>query len=345
MFNLMRSQRATLTPTAGVRSYVRLLNAVQTYWLDVLLTATLTIATADAAAILNQGSLLAAFSEMGIEENGRDRWQADPRALGFYAETSAPSAITRSRLTSVAQGATSLVETVRLYFAHPYAVNPRETAYLEQDPRQLLQFFIKLDEAGAAKIATAGGGGTVTLSDVSVKVVQAYNKSDTKRPYFIPTVRQTTINVDSDSTSHEAYIKASKYLRAILIQAESSAGVQDDVISALALRGDLRDIIGPEMMDWDQAVRSAEYDFGGAVGAGASASKKAYLLLNFQQNGRLNEVLNPAQDVNLRFIFDAAPSASGNNTKIRITLFELEHDPAATDVNGQPLVTPLAFAV
>ena len=79
--------------------------------------------------------------------------------------------------------------------------------------------------------------------------------------------------------------------------------------------------------DRDRDVRGhAEFEAGGSI-----LQSQAYLGLNFQQSGKLAEVINPSDDVNLRLVADVTPGA-GTNPKLRVALMELER------VEG--LVTP-----
>lgn len=343
MFKARKSQRpqyayaaGAASTDAGQRQYNRLLAQGQTHFLTVVITAVLAVTVAGTA-VLNRGSVMAAFDEMGIVENGRDRQNIDPRILRFIAEASAPSSTTAVRATSAGVATTNLKETFRVYFAHPYSLNPRETAFLVRDPSADFSFFHKLNGTnnGVAKIIS---GGTATLQTVNVKAVQEFDEYETDRPTFIPTIRMITQKVTGVDKALDIFLRPNNYLRGLVIQQDTNVGEVTDIINAIALHGDRREVLGPEMIDWDTLLRGEEYDWGGNVlGAGA------YLYVNFQRNGRLSDVWNPQQDSNLRLTCDCQPSVTSGATTstIRIALLELERDPAAVDLAGKPLVGPL----
>lgn len=346
MFKPRTSQRPQYAYAAGAasvdsgqRQYNRLLAQGQTHFLTVVLTAVLAV-TANGTAVLNRGSLMAAFDEMGIVENGRDRQNIDPRILRYIAEAAAPSTTTAVRATVATVQTTNLKETFRVYFAHPYSLNPRETAFLVRDPSTDYSFFHKLNGTnnGVAKIIA---GGTATLQSVAVKVTQDFDEYEVERPQFLPTIRMITQKVAGTDKALDVYLRPNNYLRGLVIQQDTNVGEVTDIVNGLQLHGDRREVIGPEMVDWDTLKRAEEYDWGGNVlGAGA------YLYINFQRNGRLASVWNPQQDANLRLTFDCQQSVTSGATTstIRIAMLELERDPSVVDLAGKPLVGPLEIA-
>lgn len=336
MFNLQKNGRPSIAPVAGQRVYSRLINNVQSHVVQLDVTGTVTIATADATAILNRGSLWACFDEVGISENGRDTVLMHGRVLRALSEQAAPSPLSAVRLTSTAQAAYTLKESARIEFAHPYAIQPRETAYREHDPRQLLEVFVKLNSNAAALIATAGGGGTVTLTNLSVNVTHIYDGVETVAPFFIPHVRQLVDKVTGANAAQPFYIKTPRVLRGmVLSQEDSDIGEVSDIINAVVLRGDQKDWIGPSAVSLEDLIAASEYEFGGASGWNVG---DAHLGFNFQTFGRLSNCLNPNQDTNLRFELDVQPSVTGTGTsQLRLTLIELWTDAALT----QPLTIPV----
>ena len=338
LFKSQRNSRSNIVPIAGDRAFSRLINAVQSQYVTLTFRGTLTIAGAVADNVRNRGSILAAFDEIGIDENGTDKHIYDGRVLRFISEMAAPSALSAKRLTSTAIAATTLEESVRIYFAHPFAVLPRETQYLERDTKQLFQVFAKLNSGGGgSRLAGVTGASTAVLSAVTITVTQGYDASETARPFFIPIVRQQIAPVASANAQLTEFIKTSNAIRGIVVSQESTQGVNTglagevgDVINKLTLRGDFHDIIGPTPVKWDDLVLEQEYEFGGAV----VTSNRAHLGINFQEHGRLATVLNPGQDSNLRFEFDVQPSVTmvaGTTSQIRITIMELLRDPTVVE--------------
>lgn len=338
-YKAQRSRRTTmpftgtLTPsTNGQRQHSKLINGVRSWGVYLHARARVAISVASVTAIRNRGSVWALFDEVGIDENGRDRHIYDGRLLRFLSEMHAPSALSATRLTAVGVGTTLLEEGAMIWFAHPLSAAPQETAFREVDARQELNVFARgaADPTGA--LVTIGGA-TVVIDQVSIEVTHLYDARSTELPIFIPTARQIVAAVPSANGQHEVNLKTSSFLRAVVVQQDAAGfGEVSDIISAYALRGDFRDIIGPQQSPLDAAQFLQEYEYGGLV-----LSNQSYLGLNFQQGGKLSNVVNPGDDVNLRFEFNDAPSASGTASRIRIGLLEYEQVP--------PLTGPIPFPI
>lgn len=329
MFRLRRNPRNNVVTIAGERAFSRLINAVSSNFVTLVITGSFVISVAAATNIRNRGSILAAFDEIGIDENGTDRHIYDGRVLRVLSEMAAPSALSAKRVTSTAAATYPLEECVRIYFAHPFAAIPRETAYLERDTKQLLQVFAKLNASAKDKLATAGGA-TLALNTIVVTVTHGYDPQEANPPEFIPTVRQQIVNVDSTNGQLTEYIKGSHAIRQIVVSQEGTTiGEVSDIINSLVLRSDDQDFIGPGKMDWDDLQLESEFEFGGAI----VTSNRSHLGLNFQQSGRLSSVVSPVQMNNLRFEFDVQVSvtAGAGNSKIRITIVELQRVPGLTN--------------
>lgn len=315
----------TLDPTASItRQYSDLLNGTRTRYVDLLIEADYTIATAAASAILNRGSLLAAIDRIGLDENGNDQVNYDARTAGFITQMCSQSTVPSVRLSSTGAGTTHLVELVRMYFAYPYSIQPLDTAFREKDPTRKMRVFAILNASAAAKIATAGGGGTVTLGTVTITVTQQHDRYLAAPPLFRPYVRQWTDAIASANSDFRSDISFARFMRALVIQQDSSGvGEVNDIINSLAIRGDARDIIGPKQASWASLVHAESAEFGGDV---YSATNYAYLGVNFSPLGRLNGMLNPAQDTNLRVELNVQPSvtAGAGSSIIRYTSIEME---------------------
>lgn len=335
MYRLRRNPRGSISTVAGERAFARLINAVSSNFVTIVATASFVISVAAATNIRNRGSIFAVFDEIGIDENGTDRHIYDGRVLRFLSEMAAPSALSAKRVTSTAAATYPLEEAVRIYFAHPFAAIPRETAYLERDVKQLLQVFVKLNSSAKDRLATAGGA-TLALNSLVVTVTHGYNPNEPHRPEFIPTVRQQIVNVDSANGQLTEFIKSSHAIRTIVVSQEGATiGEVGDIINSLVLRTDDQDFIGPGKMDWDDLNLDSEFEFGGAV----VASNRSHIGFNFQEHGRLAAVISPAQNNNLRFEFDVQPSvtAGAGASKIRITIVELQRDAALTAPPSVPV--------
>lgn len=307
------------TSTNGQRQYSRLINGVRSYGVFLHARARVQIAVAAVTNIRNRGSVWALFNEVGIDENGTDRHLYDGRVLRFLSEMHAPSALTATRLTNTAVGTYNLEESAMIWFSHPLSAAPQESVFRELDARQLLQVFANGSTDPVGALVTIGGA-TVTIDQVSIEVYHIYDARSQELPLFIPTARQIVQAVSAANPQLEINLKTSKFLRALVIQQDTAGfGEVSDILTAYALRGDFRDIVGPQqtLTDADQFLQ--EFEFGGLV-----LSNQAYLGLNFQRGGKLSNVVNPSDDVNLRIEANVGVSASGTASRLRIALLELE---------------------
>lgn len=313
-----RSKATTIVPIAGQRVTSDLKNGFKNYWIRLVARATVQVAVAPATALRNRGSVFAMFDEIGIDENGTDRHLYDGRMLRFISEVHAPSALDSVRA-QVAIGTYNLEEQATLFFSHPLAAAPEETSYREIDARQKLQVFAKLNATPSARIFNVGGA-TVTISNISIDVKQVFDDRSPTVPLFIPVARQMLFEVSGTNPLATEYIKTSRFTRGIAIMQDTDTdGEVSDIINALALRGDNRDIIGPQQISFRDLVLDQEAIYGGAV-----TQQGGYLFLNFQENGKLSNIINPADDVNLRFEFDWKVSAGAGTSRVRVALLELE---------------------
>src|SRR5438105_11752342 len=151
MYKFNINPRPSITGVAGQRVFSRLINGVQTHYVQLRASGNFTIVTATGV-VRNKGSIWAAWQFIGLDENGRDRVLIDGRALRAMSEAFSQNQLSFQRLTSTAAGATSLIESARIYFAHPLAAAPAETVFKERDPRQVLQVFGQLAADGMSNI-------------------------------------------------------------------------------------------------------------------------------------------------------------------------------------------------
>jgi hypothetical protein len=330
---MLKTQRFGLLPAApvnGVRAEARLNNKVHTRYVQIVAQEQVDITTAGTG-LRNRGSVWASFDEVGINDNGDDRVLVDGPTLRYISEMHAPSALATRRLGSPAvQAATIIRESARIWFAHPLAANPSETTFIERDEKHQVTLFYKWNNA-ITRLVDGPVVGTV-----SNPVITAYQEADRLsqvKPIFIPTMRQIVRNIASANPQEEVLIKAQNPIRAIVIKQETDSGEVGDIITSLRLLSDARAIIGPNFVSWRDLTLAAQYEFGGDVSnpeGSAGLGVNAYLGLNFQEGGRLSNVLDAPREPNLRFEFNVQPSAFGANSKIRITLLELEREAGIT---------------
>lgn len=330
MQKLTRSPRGILIPNGNERTPLRLANAARNSFLTVIARCRVTVTVAAATASVNRGSVFALADELVLDENGTDRSICNGKALRYASEMNAPSALTATRLPvgAVPVGVYLLEEAARFNFAHPLALDPLETAFVERDSRQAFNFVVRQAANPVANLVTAGPA-TVVVDQVTFSVIQGFEKPGARgivAPLFLPTIRQQTAQVNGASAAQIEYIRTANPIRMIILSQEVGGIEVSDIIKNVTLRGDYRDIIGPAGMTANDVLLDSEFDFGGAV----ISSNRAHMGWNFQRYGQLSEVLNPAQDVNLRFELNVAPSATAGQSQIRTTIFELVRDPNVT---------------
>lgn len=329
---------------AGQRVFSPIVNAVQTHTILFTASALVVIGVGGGTAVRNKGSVFALFDELGLSENGTDKAVLDGRLARFIAELYAPSALSATRLPSAAAQTITIKEQLAVHFASPLSATPAETTFREHVAKNALEVFAKLNGGTLIDRLISGAPGGSSVTAVTLTAQHIYDQRTQKKPFFIPTYRQSTLAIPSGSTEWPLDIKSTKFIRGMFIQQDSDAGEVGDVIVDLELRGDFRQILGPGRITWDDLTRAQEQEFGGAVYiTGTGLGQNAYLGLNFQKGGRLSNVINPSDDTNLRFLFNAAPSgaAGATNSKIRVAIAELETDEALTQHVGDPGFPPV----
>ena len=172
MLTAQKTPRPSITPAAGQIRSTRLLNGTQTHRVLVTVSAELDI-TAVGTAVRNRGSIFACLEECRLEENGKPVAVLDGRVLRYLTELQTPggaASLGSTRLGSTAIQTVTLTESAIVHLAHPYSVNPRETAYLERDPRSNLEFQVRqVSDANPAGRILTGGCKTLGGSTVRVK--------------------------------------------------------------------------------------------------------------------------------------------------------------------------------
>lgn len=315
------------------RQGVRLTNGVRGDAVDARATARVTVTVAAATSLRNRGSVFALYPEVVLDENGTDRHLCTGAVLKYLTEVNAPSATTNKRLPALADGTIAvgvylLEEMARMFFAWPNAGTPGETQYLESNSQQALQFL--MTPVASAALATASlvvaGGATVVVDQMAAEIVHNFELPEAGQdaPLFIPTVRQQLAFINGAVGQQAEYIRSPHAIRAIILSQEVSTGgvtlEVSDIINSLTFRGDFRTPVGPGKVTMAMLRYQAEMTHGGAV----ISAVPAHYPMTFQKYGKLGDVLNPAGDLNLRYEFDAQPSATGGQSQIRITICELQ---------------------
>lgn len=336
MYKEQTSGLATISPAtvgAGTRGYARMISGVRTLGIRLRIRATATLAAGPKTALRNAGSLWACVDQVGIEENGVDRVNVPGKYLRVLSEMVAPGQLPNTvRIASYADGAVVLEETAVIPFAWPLGAQPVDTCFLQRDPQATCQVFVMMNSVTTTtQLATTG---TVTLSNITVEVQQVYDDSVDLKPYFIPTYRMISEPINAAVTAFPIWLRTAKYLRGIIVGQDTSVGEVNDIINNLALRGDNRDLIGPQSVSFEDLATNALWEFAGpffahgydASVAATQPSTHVYLPINFQRQGRLGNILNPLRDFNLRVEVDgqASVTAGAAASTVRIMMMELE---------------------
>lgn len=322
----------------GSRNYSRIFSGLRTAYFVFVITATVTLAGGPGTQLLNDGSLLGLVSYLGLEENGsEDPCYLDAVTLGKISQACGAQFSPNVRLTSMANGAYALRETVVIPFANPLSPNPWETAFVERNPSQPSQMFIvpaSTTDAANRLLVTAG---TAVVSNFAVSCYQiADNRVGAPGcvPYFRPKFRQITQQIASAGT-YDIYIPGSLPIRMLTAGATCSRGTVQDVISTYRIMTDLGAIDGPNQINFNDMVALQGWEFAGSLGgndadgtpSGLVTTSGGVLVRNFQESGRLSNCLSPRiQGDNLKFQPIATPTAlaGATNTQIIVSITEME---------------------
>jgi len=322
---------------AGQRARIDLVNGVRTFKIWATLRATVQVSVAPATNLRNMGSVAGLFTELGVLENGQEVWNTSGMEGRYLAEMVAPQPLTSSRA-GVAIATYALEETVCIPFVLPWAASPEETPYLEANPSQKLEFFITLSAAVLSGALFTIGGATVAVTAISCEITQEYDTNRDRRALFIPTARISPLQITAAAPGGdtELSLRTSKYVRALVLFQNSDVGVVNDVVNRAAFRGDRRVIVGPETHPWRTLVAQNEFNFGGRVtgasGFGTAPTGSMAWPRNFQEGGRLSNILNPGFDTNWRYLLNAQVTAAAGATRseVRLLILELEEKAGLT---------------
>jgi hypothetical protein len=322
-------------PVANQITRTGLIKKVRTLMLEFRLRATVTLAGGPATAILNGGSVWSAFESIGIDENGARFVDADPRILQVAHQMVAPRDTDhgRVRLTNPANGAYVLEESVFLAFSNLQQAGPVETAYMERNPQQSFEAFVRRRGDSLANILVQTPG-TAVISGITVDVVQRYDLERNKKVNFIPQYRTVEQVIAGASTRLPFKIDTGAYLQGVIFQQDTSgAGEVLDIISGLALRSDSRDFIGPDQAGYENLQALVQMEFAG------DCVSRGYYPHYFRKGGRLSNIVNVNSLANFRAELNALPSvtAGAGTSTVRALLLELVPVPGLTEAPRFPV--------
>lgn len=311
---------------AGNRVTKPLFKNVKTLAIHVQVTGTLTIGTNPASAIVDTGSILAAFTECGVND-GQDRLLTTPQDMRFMTEAFSAKLLPATRQSSLAVAAYTLRERFTIFCSPPWAANREEVSLIEHDPSGDYYFFIKQSGAadgGASLIATAGGGGTAVLSNVVVTVSQEFVATGGQLPIFQPRWETDTIPVTgTDAALLKPHLK-NYYMQGVLLR-EEVTGVKrvGDIITSFKQQQTGRMIVGDEQISKAVYQELQDGELGGNLFT--LGGTNPYTLFWYQRAGKLSKVLRP-NDPNFTTTLSVAVSATAGTSRIQITYFMLDRD-------------------
>jgi len=344
MRNNLSNKGSIALLATGNRFKIILDNYKRTDSLMVRLRGTLTVAGA-AAGLVRGGGWLSNVVQHAIAESGNDVWGlVRARNVRQAAEWAAGQPLGGTSLPASAAlpiGVYALDEFYEVNFSDRRLVVPTETAFKEALPDSFLTFdTIVLPNAINSLVAPAGGS-TVTLTNLSVEVVQnAIDQAGVTNPVLRPRVREFTLPVSGISPALLFYIKTQERIGKLILSAEATNAVDggtfpvSDVITALRLIGDAPggNIIGPNQTSYPILVNEQRNNAGGDV----TRINGAFLVSDFAEFGRLSKTLVPEVELpNFRYELAVAPSASGSSELV-VAMWELTRP---SPVNGYPVVS------
>lgn len=333
-----RTQEAPLPPITtfqtGARAYSKINSGFRTGYIDLDISATLTLAGGPATIIRNDGSLLALFDFIGLEENGEDIVYADARMLGTLSQVVQGNAGSNDRLRALADGAYTLREQVRIPFAWPLSGAPWETCHVERDPQQTTQVFAVANNNAANIVTTAG---TAVVTNLTIQPRQIYDDLRViLPPYFVPKIRMVSQPVAGAASGLPFYIRGALVQRGFILAADTNVGIANDVLSQIKIVDDMRSYVGPRAADFEALSRSQAFNYGGSpssfggdiVAADTAAPGFGTYFQNWQDGGRLSMCYNPrTQGENLRIEADVAASTMSGATSQVLKALLIELDP------------------
>jgi len=332
---------------AGQYGYSRINSGLRTKEFQITMTGTVTIAAGGATAILNDGSLAAIVNQVVLNENGDlSPCQTDARALSRATELYGAAPTSNKRLTAVAAGTYALRETIVIPFCTDLAINPWETPFTEKNPNAPTQVGLLFNPVSVTNMIgiLATSANAVTLSNLTINVVQVFDKLDPRKypPLFRASFRDITFPVVGATISDVPfYLQLTNPLRAMMIQQDSTPAASapvtvSDQITAYQFITDTQKIDGEgiDLVFADQVQQQARH-FGGAispqriVGNVSAVSTVApfvdpsMLFRYFESSGRLSNILNPrAIGPNPRLLITGGAGA-GTSPLVRVCLHEL----------------------
>ncbi len=305
---------------------------MRTGYIDLMITGDITIGTADATAIRNSGSLLALINYITVKEQGDQPVMIDPFLLKALTEAQAARSLPARRLGVLAQGTYSLSEIVRIPFAWNLGMNAWRTAFVERTPASPT-YVTYNPNFDTSRIAVAGVGGTVTLSNFQIRTIQTYDDAVSEyRPYFRPRITQTKWTITGANPEFRCLLNPNAAVRQMVFGQDNGVSMVSDIINGLRVRTDSRLFLGQAMMPYDFLTQLQANEFGGDIyglcgglGPQGPTVNSGVYVYNFQSGGLMSCWFVPElQGQNFRAEINCQPSVTSGVTTSTITIATVE---------------------
>lgn len=336
-------QQATGTGLAGKTTSIDLETSFDTRYLMLTLKATVTLGgVGNAAAIRNLGSVAAMYDRIRITESGKDTGVGKLLSFWIASEALRGSAGTFTRQTSLVNGnVANLVERIMIPFERLLDAMPSESRYRVRNPGNRFQIQFDMNAAPETTILTLGAGpSTAAITNATIDVRQyVAESSDSKLPAFAPRWREQILAVSGASASlrHELDIGNDWIAGITVLQETTTTGLVSDIITSFQLRTDSKIYIGESgLVTWADYAADKEWVTSGNVFSLAGGSG---IHLDFRESGRKSHMIDPSTATKLRFLFNAAPSASAGASQIRTLLHVMSRD-ESVGANGRRVISP-----
>lgn len=324
-FRYLGQIKPGIAGNAGVRQFRNCYKKVKTLAWHYVVEGDLVISVATATAVVDTGSILAAFPECGIND-GQDRLLSNPQDMRFMTEAWSAKARQAKRLTTLTVGTTHLKEEFSIFASPPFAANREEVCFMEHDPSGDFIAFIKqsANADGGASLIVTPGGATVSLTNVVVSVYQEIVTTNSRLPIFQPRWEVDTIPVTGADAAQVKNFLKNYYFQGILLRQDVSLVSRvGDIQTSFKLGKTGGMIVGDEQAFTDHYQMTIDGELDGNVYTQGGVNP--YVLLWFQRGGRLSKVLKP-NDPNLILTQNVAPSVTAGASRIMVTYFMLDRD-------------------
>lgn len=314
---------SVLAIASGQTNSLELPNSLLAKGITLRLTGNLVIAVANAAAVFAESplGLIKNIQVLGdgrrqlVNSPARDLFRLAHITWGKQGELSPPLGTIGTRAFSA---------TIRIDHEMLMAMDPSETLF---DPRLFKKVELKVTWGAATDIATAGGGGTIALTNVQLDVLSDQTSEGVDQTLFDYTVSADEAAVVATSAALPFRIGQNGNLVGILIRCDRDAGgglgpiPVDDLINSITIKSD-QTVVHYDQVSWATLQRENVLHYGLDGGATAGAQIPGWVFVPFIEHGMISSCLNTNALNNLT-LFANVTRTSGTET-IHVSYLFLE---------------------